>query len=87
MYVIYQMMGYHLSQVDADVFTPSLVQSAAVCADVDDGRVTRIVDQHLPSFLTEIVFLLFISQFDVQIIEHARRLDRTLICCEETDIF
>ena len=53
-------------------------------ADVDDGRVTRVVNQHLPAPLSLSSsipledFFLRIRQFDVQVIEHARRLDGIL---------
>jgi len=44
-------MVEYLSQIDTDVLAPAAVERAAVRADVDDGRVTQVMDQHLPASL------------------------------------
>ncbi len=42
----------YLSQIDTDVLAPAVVERAAVRADVNDGRVTQVMDQHLPASFT-----------------------------------
>ncbi len=44
-----QYTSLYFSQIDTDVLAPAIVERAAVRADVDDGRVTQVVDQHLPA--------------------------------------
>lgn len=78
----------YFSQIDTDVLAPAIVERAAVRADVDDGRVTQVVDQHLPaSFAFAFLgppqkwraFHLRIFQLDVEVVETARRFHPSFI--------
>ena len=48
----FESSGMYLSQIDTDVLAPAVVERAAVRADVNDGRVTQVMDQHLPASFT-----------------------------------
>ena len=65
----------YVSNVDPDIFGPSLVQSAAVSSDVDQWRVFFVVDQHFPAAVVLIHLCLRLVDLQVQIVEHSGRGD------------
>ena len=69
----------YFSDVDANVLGPAAVQRGAVSADVDDGRVFAVVDEHLPAVVAPVRLHLRLVQLQVQIVEHSRHADVRIV--------
>ena len=69
-----------LSDVDANISGPSSNQGGTVSADVDGRSIGPVVNQNLPAMIATVSHRFGGLQFQVQLVEHTRRVDGIDIC-------